>query len=203
MTLRLRVLILTAGLALSALPSLAQGARLNFERFPTLSPRVGRGPGLDPALMLTPDQVARIQAARHEIMETEPVLAALKFGREESDQARAARETLDAAVAKFQAQVEGVLSADQKALVQRVTVATGEVQKAVQEEFRPRLAGISRDDQAATQKLYTEAQQKMDVELAKRLEAILTPDQKSAVEKANAAARADAERAASARRNPR
>jgi hypothetical protein len=146
-------------------------------------------PGLNAALLLTPDQRERLAAAHAETLGSEAVIAASRKVKgdpnaSEADRA-AARKLAEDAQAAFDRRVQEVLTPAQRELVGRFQVLYGQAQEAVAQEYGPRLVG-SKGNPEETRRLRAEAAEKLAAEAARRVSEVLSLEQRAAFERAAA-----------------
>ena len=142
-------------------------------------------PGLTAALELTPEQVAKIVAAREATVDS-PEIRALKGKGDPNatpDELAAAATKRAEAAEKLHKQVDGVLTNDQKALIEKVNEAYAKAVAEVAEDFQPKIVAAkgSPDDVAALRKEQREA---VVTSFEKKLGGVLTAAQQKAVDKA-------------------
>ena len=189
--------LLVAAIALCAAAAMAQ-RRPSLRGLPLWPGPAERGsgalvtqyvPGLDAALMLTDDQIGKIQAAQ---MAQREILKAAIGDKNPRDpnltvaEKEVIRKSYEEANAKLQETVVGVLTAEQKALIQKVGTAYADLRKSVEAEFRQKAVAIPRDDQEARAKLYQEMEAKVEADFTKMLDTLLPAEQRAAVAKAAA-----------------
>jgi hypothetical protein len=127
-------------------------------------------PGLQAALQLTPEQIEKIEAACHETIDKPENKGKNAPG------AAAARDQLFEKVA-------GILTADQKKLIEKVNDAYARAISDLQDDFQPQFASTKGNPDEA-QKV-REAYSKAIVEsFEKKLDGILSNEQREAVKKA-------------------
>jgi hypothetical protein len=144
-------------------------------------------PGLNAALGLTPEQVEKLQAARAETVDS-PEVRGLKGKGDPNataDELAAANAKRAEAAEKLYKAVDGLLTKDQKALVEKVNDAYALAAAGVAEEFQPKFVAAkgNADDTAALRK---EAAEAVAAAFGKKLDGVLSADQKKAVEAAAA-----------------
>lgn len=146
-------------------------------------------PGLNAVLLLTDDQAEKLFTARRETVGNEALLAA---GRRvkgdpnatEADR-QAVRKAAEQAQLQFDHQVAEILTPAQKELVQRLQVLYGQARDAVSAEYGPKLIGAKGND-AETMRLRQEAREALNADFLRRVNEILTPEQRAAFERAAA-----------------
>jgi hypothetical protein len=158
-------------------------------------------PGLQAALELTPQQIEKILAARATTVDS-PELAKLPHKGDPNatadDLAKAHARRQEASEKLFK-EVDGILTQNQKALIEKINDAYGKVAAELTDEFQPKFAAAkgNAEDTAAVKKELMEA---MVTAFDKKLDALLTADQKTAVKKA---AEEEARRAAENKDKPK
>lgn len=142
-------------------------------------------PGLQAALELTPEQVEKILAARAETIDS-PEIRALKGKGDPNatadELAKAAAARAEAAEKLFKA-VDGILTKDQKALIEKINDAFAKVAASVGEDFQAKFAAAKGNAEEMA-KVKKEAAEAVAAEFDKTLGGVLSADQKKAVEKA-------------------
>lgn len=142
-------------------------------------------PGLQAALGLTAEQVQKILAARAETTDS-PEIQALKSKKDPNataDELAAAAAKRAEAAEKLHKAVAGILTKDQKALIEKINDAYAKVAAEVGEDFQAKFAAAkgNPEDMAAVKK---EAAEALAAAFGKKLDGVLTAEQKKAVEKA-------------------
>jgi hypothetical protein len=184
-----RIAVALAAVALLASPAFAQ-KKPELTSFPFwTAPKQPHAndfvPGLTAALELTPEQVAKIVAAREATIDS-PEIRALK---RKGDPNATADELATAAAKRAEAgeklhkEVDGILTKDQKALIEKVNDVYAKVAAEVGEDFQPKFAAAkgNAEDTAALRKEQREA---IAAAFDKKLGGVLSAEQKKAVEKA-------------------
>jgi hypothetical protein len=184
-----RIATTLAAVALLALPAMAQ-KKPELTNFPFwTAPKQPHAqdfvPGLSAALELTPEQVGKIVAAREATVDS-PEIRALK---RKGDPNATADELATAATRRAEAseklfkEVDGILTKDQKALVEKINDAYAKVAAEVGEDFQPKFAAAkgNAEDTAALRKEMREA---VEAAFDKKLGGVLSAEQKKAVDKA-------------------
>lgn len=151
-------------------------------------------PGLQAALELTPEQVEKILAARAATIDS-PEIRAFK---QKNDPNATADELAKASAARAEAteklfkEVDTILTKDQKALIEKINDAYAKVVSEVGTEFQAKFAAAkgNAEEMATVKKEATEA---ITEAFGKKLDGLLTNDQRTAVKKA---AEEEAKRAA-------
>jgi hypothetical protein len=151
-------------------------------------------PGLQAALELTPEQVEKIIAARLATVESPEITKLPHKGdpKATADDLAKAGARREEAVEKLYKEVDTILTRDQKALIEKINDAYAKVAAEVVDEFQPKFAAAkgNAEDTSAVNKELKEA---LATAFDKKLDALLTADQKTAVKKA---AEEEAKRAA-------
>ena len=143
-------------------------------------------PGLNAALMLAPEQIAKLHEARRETIDSEELRAAtLKNPYAKEAQRVAASQKVAAAQADMRVRASNILTAEQRAVIEKANAAYIEVQQTVLQEFQPRLAAAKGNEQAQ-EAAFKEFKERLDAEFVRKLDGILSSDQKVAMEQAAA-----------------
>jgi hypothetical protein len=184
-----RIAVALAAAALLAPPAAAQ-KKPELTSFPFwTAPKQPRAqdfvPGLSAALELTPAQVEKIVAAREATVDS-PEIRALKQKNDPNataDELAAAATKRAEAAEKLHKEVDGILTKEQKALVEKVNDAYAKVVADVGEDFQPKFQAAkgNAEDTAALRKEQREA---VATAFGKKLGGVLSAEQKKAVEKA-------------------
>ena len=158
-------------------------------------------PGLQAALELTPEQVEKILAARAATVDS-PEIRALKSKGDPNataDELAKANAARAEATEKLFKEVDAILTKDQKALIEKINDAYAKVAAEVGEDFAPKFVAAkgNAEDTAALRKEQAEA---IASAFDKKLDGLLTNDQKAAVKKA---AEEEAKRAAANKDKPK
>ncbi len=185
-----RVLALTVvfGLAASALAAEKKPAIGNFPFWSAPKREFSDQfvPGLNAALLLSPEQIEQLHAARRETIDSETIRSTT---RKDPNLSEAQRETnrklVSDAQASLRIKVSNILTADQRALIERINAVHQEVGKAASEVFQPKLVASKGDDQAQ-EKFRQEMRERVSADFRSRLEGLLSPSQKSAFDQAAA-----------------
>lgn len=152
-------------------------------------------PGLNAALLLSPEQIEQLHAARRETIDNETLRAAT---RKDPNLTEAQREATHKLVSEAQAslriKVSNILTADQRALIERINAVHQEVGKAVSEEFQPKLVASKGDDQAQ-ERFRKEMHERVSADFRSKLDGLLSPNQKAAFDQAAADEQAAAKNA--------
>ena len=144
-------------------------------------------PGLNAALLLSPEQIEQLHAARRETIDSETLRAATRKDPNLTEaQREAANKLVTAAQANLRIKVSNILTVEQRDLIERINALHQEVEKAVLDEFQPKLTA-SKGDEQAQERLRTEMRERKLADLRSKLESLLSPNQKSAFDQAAAA----------------
>lgn len=142
-------------------------------------------PGLQAALELTPAQVAKLVAAREATVD-DPELRKLPNKNDPNatadDLAKANAKRAEATEKLFK-EVDLILTKEQKALIEKINDGYAKVVAEVGEDYQPKIAAAkgNAEDTAALRKEQAEA---IRTAFDKKLDALLTNDQRAAVKKA-------------------
>ena len=141
-------------------------------------------PGLNAALLLSPQQIEQLQAARRETIDNETLRAATRKDPNLTEAQREADHKLVSdAHASLRIKVSNILTADQRALIERINAVHLEVAKALNEEFQPKLTSSKGDDQAQ-EKFRNEIRERLSSDFRSKLDGLLSPNQKAAFDQA-------------------
>lgn len=141
-------------------------------------------PGLNAALLLSPQQIEQLHAARKETIDNDSLRATTRKDPNLTEaQREAAHKLVSDAHANLRIQVSNILTAEQRALIERINAVHQEVGKAVHEEFQPKLTS-SKGDEQTQERLRKEMQEKIQSEFRSKLDGLLSPNQKAAFEQA-------------------
>lgn len=194
-----RTVLVLAAAGLFTTPAVAQKKPAEVNDFPFwTAPKTPHArafvPGLQAALELTPEQVEKILAARAATVDS-PEIRALK---QKGDPKATADELAQAAAKRAEAteklhkEVAAILTREQKALIEKINDAYAKVSAEVGMEFQPSIEA-SKGNAEEIAKLRKEQAEAIVAAFDKKLNAVLSADQKAAVKKA---AKAEAKRAA-------
>jgi hypothetical protein len=151
-------------------------------------------PGIQAALLLSDVQKRKLTEALEQTILSEPVRSAGRTLKADPNAAEA-RKVVEAAHARLQEQVAGTLTQEQKNLIIRINAAAAEAhinaRKKLEIEFTADKTDKSRQDE-----LNREMRKEAQAELSNMLMAILSADQRDAMEKAAQQQRAAEEAAA-------
>ena len=143
-------------------------------------------PGLNAALLLSPEQIEQLHSARRETIDSETLRTATRKDPNLTEpQREAAHKLVSEAHASLRIKVSNILTADQRALIERINAVHQEVQKGVLEEFQPKLTASKGDDQVQ-ERLRNEMRERVSSDLRSRLDGLFSPNQKAAFEQAAA-----------------
>ena len=202
-----RVALVLAAALLFAAPALAQKEKKPaLGNFPFWSaPKTPHAhafvPGLQAALELTPEQIGKILAAREATVDS-PELRKLPSKGDPNatadDLAKAGAKRAEASEKLFK-EVDAILTREQKGLIEKINDAYAKVVSEVGEDFAPKLVAAkgNAEDTAALRKEQAEA---IKTAFEKKLDGLLSNDQRAAVKKA---AEEEAKRAAENKNKPK
>lgn len=146
-------------------------------------------PGLNAVLLLTDEQKEKLVAARQETLGSEAVLSAARKAKTdpnatEADR-QAARKLTDEAQAQYDRRVAEILTDAQREMTQRLQVLLRQAHEAAATEYGPKLVA-AKGNEAETLKLRQESRDFLNADFARRVNEILTPEQRAAFEHAAA-----------------
>ena len=143
-------------------------------------------PGLNAALLLSPEQIEQLHASRRETVDRETLRGATRKDPNLTDvQREAAHKSVSEAQASLRIKVSNILTADQRALIDRINAVHQDVSKAVSEEFQPKLTASKGDDQVQ-ERLRNELRERILADFRGKLDGLLSPNQKAAFDQAAA-----------------
>lgn len=143
-------------------------------------------PGMNAALMLTPEQITKLQEARRETIDSEELRRGTKKDPNVSDERRAAlSQKIATAQADLRVRASNILTTEQRTIIEKANAAYIEVQQTVSQEFQPRLTSLKGND-AAQEVARKEMKERFEAEFIRKLDSILSSDQKLAMEQAAA-----------------
>jgi len=143
-------------------------------------------PGLNAALLLSTEQIEQLHAARRETIDSETLRSGNRKDPNLTEaQREAAHKLVNEAHANLRIKVSNILTADQRALIERINAVHQEVTKAVHEEFQPKLTSSKGDDQAQ-EKFRNEMRERILSDFRSKLDGLLSPNQKAAFDQAAA-----------------
>jgi hypothetical protein len=154
-------------------------------------------PGLQAALQLTPEQVGKILAAQDATVNSEEIrkLPNKNDKNATADELAQASAKRAEATEKLHKEIDKILTTEQKALIEKVNDAYAKVVADLGEEFQPKFVA-AKGDSEATAAARKELNEAIATAFDKKLDAILTDDQKAAVKK-------EAKRAAENKNKPK
>ncbi|HEV3144721.1 MAG TPA: hypothetical protein VGZ47_12600 [Gemmataceae bacterium] len=154
-------------------------------------------PGITGALLLSDEQKQKLNTAKEETVDSEVAREAaqtLKTKANSTDTEKtAARKVIDDARSKLKKEVAEILTPDQKILVEKVITAAAEAQRAAAEKYEADYAG-AKGNEAQLAEINKKIQDEAREEFRRKMNNILTPEQKDGWQKAAAAQKADEER---------
>lgn len=137
-------------------------------------------PGLNAALLLTSEQITQLHAARRETLESDAIKSLPRKDPNLTEaQREAARKIMSDAHATLRTKVSNILTAEQRSLIERINAAHQEVEKAVQDEFQPRVTAAKGNDQLQ-ETLRRESRERITADFTSTLDGLLSPNQKAA-----------------------
>ena len=143
-------------------------------------------PGLNAALILTPEQIAKLHEARRETIDSEAMRAATRKDRNATEaQGEAAHKVSHAAHVELRLRASNILTAGQHAIIDKSNAAWVDVQGTVAQEFQPRFVAAKGNDDA-TAAARKEQHERIAAEFTRRLDGILSSEQKAVLEQAAA-----------------
>lgn len=141
-------------------------------------------PGLNAALLLSPEQIGLLQEARRATIDCDAIRAVTKKDPNLTEEQRAAaHKQMTDARAELRVKVSNILTAEQRALIEQINAAHQEVGKSVLEEFQPKLIASKGNDDLQT-KLRQEIRDRVESDFRNKLNVLLSPNQKSAFDQA-------------------
>jgi len=199
-----RLALVVVAATLPVAPAFAQ-KKLELNSFPFwTTPKQphthGFVPGLQAALELTPEQIEKIVAAQNATVNSPEIQALKRKGDPNANADELAKGNAKRAEAaeKLFKEVDGILTKDQKALIEKMNQAFEKVIGEVGEQYQAKFVAAkgNAEEMAAVKKEHAEA---LVEGFNKRLNTILSTGQKQAVEKA---AEIEKKRAAEAKPKP-
>lgn len=143
-------------------------------------------PGLNAALLLSDEQIAKLQEARRETIDNEQLRGKKDKSVELPEAEREARrKATQEAYTNLRTKVSNILTAEQRTLIEQINAAHLEVTKAAADEFGPQLVGAKGNDDLQ-KRLQQEKRDRITANFKAKLESILSPNQKAAWEAAAA-----------------
>jgi hypothetical protein len=158
-------------------------------------------PGLQAALQLTPEQIGKILAAQDATVNSDELrkLPNKSTPNATADELAKANAKRMEATEKLFKEIDTILTTEQKALIEKVNDAYAKVVAELGEEYQPKFVA-AKGDAEATAAARKELNEAITAAFDKKLDAILTNDQKAAVKKA---AEEEARRAAENKNKPK
>jgi len=146
-------------------------------------------PGLNAVLQITDAQKAQIAAAREEMANDEGAKASRGLSKNDpsvtAEQREKARAAMEAATGRMQAKVASILTAEQKALIEKINAAYAAAVEDVGIIYADKFASVKADE-AARKRLQDDKNQDTEEHFFRKLDALLTPAQKDAMKRAAA-----------------
>lgn len=144
-------------------------------------------PGLNAVLQITDAQKEQIAAARDEMANDEGAKASRGISKNDpsvsAEQREKARAALEAATARMQAKVATILTAEQKALIEKINAAYAAAVEDTGIVYADKFAAVKADE-AARKRLQEDKNQDTEEQFLHKLDALLTPAQKEAMKRA-------------------
>jgi hypothetical protein len=146
-------------------------------------------PGLNAALQITDTQKEQIAAGREAMSNDEGVKAARGISKNDpsvtAEQREKAHAAMEAATARMYAQVAAILTAEQKALIEKINAAYAAAVEDVGIIYADKFGSVKADE-AARKRLQDDKSQDTEEHFFRKLDALLTPAQKEAMKRAAA-----------------
>lgn len=143
-------------------------------------------PGLNAALLLSDEQIVKLQEARRETIDNEQLRGKKEKSVELPEAEREARrKATQEAYTNLRTKVSNILTAEQRTLIEQINAAHLEVTKAAAEEFSVQLTSAKGNDDLQ-KRLQQEKRDRIAANFKAKLESILSPNQKAAWEAAAA-----------------
>ena len=143
-------------------------------------------PGLNAALLLSDDQIIKLQEARRETIDNEKNRPKKdKDANVPEAEREARRKATQEAYANLRIKVSNILTAEQRTLIEQINAAHLEVSKAAADEFAVQLTSSKGNDDVQ-KSLQQQKRDRIASNFKSRLEGLLSPNQKAAWEKAAA-----------------
>ena len=146
-------------------------------------------PGLNAVLQITDAQKEQIAAARDEMANDEGAKASRGISKNDpsvtAEQREKARAAIEAATARMQAKVATILTAEQKALIEKINAAYAAAVEDTGIVYADKFAAVKADE-AARKRLQEDKNQDTEEQFLHKLDALLTPAQKEAMKRAAA-----------------
>lgn len=143
-------------------------------------------PGLNAALLLSDEQIVKLQEARRETIDNEQLRGKKDKSVELPEAEREARrKATQEAYTNLRTKVSNILTTEQRTLIEQINAAHLEVTNAASDEFGPQLTGAKGNDDLQ-KRLQQEKRDRIAANFKAKLESILSPNQKVAWEAAAA-----------------
>jgi colicin import membrane protein len=150
-------------------------------------------PGIQAALMLTDEQKLKLQTAREETVGSEAIREAgrnIKGNANATEAEKEAAKKLAAeARAKLEQQIASILTADQKALVEKLNTAAQDAHKTAADSLQAEFTA-SKGNKEQMAEVQKKMKEEARAEFERKLVGLLNAEQRAAVEKAAAAQKA-------------
>jgi Spy/CpxP family protein refolding chaperone len=144
-------------------------------------------PGVVGALLLTDEQKLKLHAALDETVRSEAVQSAGKTVKTDPNATEAqkeeARKLIQEARAKLQQQVAGILTQEQKTLVERLNTAAVEAHQVAREKLEAEFIA-AKGDKPKTEEVQKKVREEAVAEFSRKLVGLLTAEQRQGLEKA-------------------
>jgi hypothetical protein len=146
-------------------------------------------PGLNAVLQITDAQKEQIAAAREEMANDEGAKAVRGISKNDpsvtAEQREKARAAMEVATARMQTKVAAILTAEQKALIEKINAVYAAAVEDVGIIYADKFASV-KTDEAARKRLQDDKNQDTEEHFFRKLDALLTPAQKDAMKRAAA-----------------
>ena len=143
-------------------------------------------PGLNAVLQITDAQREQIAAARDEMSNDEGAKAARGFSKNDpgvtAEQREKARAALEAATARMQGKVAAILTAEQRALIEKINATYATAVEDTGIVYADKFASVKADE-AARRRLQEDKNQDTEEQFLHKLDALLSPAQKEAMKR--------------------
>ncbi len=147
-------------------------------------------PGLTAALRLSDEQKKKLADAVDQTIDRREVRAAMALAKLDpkatETQKQEARRLVEQARAELKKQVDQILTAEQKALVEKLNTAVADAQAQVRDAMKDQFQAL-KNDPSNKEKVQKEYQERMRAAVEQRVMKLLDPDAQAAVKKAAAA----------------
>jgi hypothetical protein len=144
-------------------------------------------PGLNAALQLTDAQKEQIAAARDEMANDEALKGARGLAKNDpsvtAEQREKARAAMEAATTRLNEKVAKILTAEQKALIEKINATYAAVVEDTGIVYADKFASVKADE-AARKRIQDEKNQDIEEQFFHKLDAILSPAQRDAMKRA-------------------